>query len=121
MKGTTYLVAAYEALRREGLHVELEIAEKVTNDAIRIRMATADIVAAQCLYGYASTELEGMSLGKPVLANLDNPYYYEALRQHPYASAQSFQSLLRPYTPLCVNSSVIRSAVLRLGYRAAPM
>ena len=84
VKGTAYFVAASEALRREGFNVELDSAEQVSNDEIRVRMQTADIVAAQCLYGYASTELEAMSLAKPVLSNLENPYYYDRLRQQSF-------------------------------------
>ena len=38
-------------------------------------MKQCDIVAAEFLYGYASTEIEGMSLEKPVLANLENSHY----------------------------------------------
>ena len=47
-------------------------------------MRQADIVAAQFLYGYASTEIEAMSLAKPVLSNLENKQYYETLRSNSF-------------------------------------
>jgi len=105
VKGTAHFVAAYEALRREGLNMELEVVEKVTNDEIRIRMQTADIVAAQCLYGYASTELEAMSLAKPVLSNLENCSYYGGLRE---------QSFLRFCPIVSVTPGTVRAALQQL-------
>jgi len=105
VKGTAHFIAACEALRREGLNMKLEVVEKVTNDEIRVRMQTADIVAAQCLYGYASTELEAMSLGKPVLSNLENRYYYGVLRQ---------QSFLRFCPIVSVTPETLRAALRKL-------
>jgi glycosyltransferase involved in cell wall biosynthesis len=105
VKGTAHFVAAYEALLREGLNVQLEIVEQITNDEIRIRMQTADIVAAQCLYGYAATEIEAMSLGKPVLSNLENRYYYDVLRQ---------QSFLRFCPIVSVTPETLRAALRQL-------
>ena len=84
VKGTRYLIAAFENLRRQGLNVELEILERVSNEKIRASMRQADIVAAQFLYGYASTEIEAMSLAKPVLSNLENKQYYETLRSNSF-------------------------------------
>lgn len=104
VKGTAHFVTAYEALRREGLNVALEVVEKVTNDEIRVRMQTADIVAAQCLYGYASTELEAMSLGKPVLSNLEG-YDYGVLRQ---------QSFLRFCPIVSVTPATLRTTLRQL-------
>ena len=84
VKGTPHLLAAFESLRRQGLNVELEIVEHASNQEVRARMREADIVAAQFLYGYASTELEAMSLAKPVLSNLENKQYYEDLRNRTF-------------------------------------
>jgi hypothetical protein len=110
VKGTAHFVAAYEALRRAGLHVELEIVEKVTNDEIRLRMQTADIVAAQCLYGYAATELEAMSLAKPVLSNLENKCYYEALRQQSFLRFCPIVSVTPETLPVALRQLVLDPA-----------
>jgi glycosyltransferase involved in cell wall biosynthesis len=84
VKGTPHLIRAVETLRSEGLNVDLEIVEHVSNDEVRERMRRADIVAAQVLYGYASTEIEAMSLAKPVISNLENRSYYEVLRRQAF-------------------------------------
>ncbi len=72
IKGTEYLERAIEDLREEGLGVRLEILEGRPNDEIRSAIAACDIVADQFLAGYALFALEGMAMGKPVLANLDS-------------------------------------------------
>jgi hypothetical protein len=72
VKGSVYLERAVEALREEGLPVRLELLEARPNQEIRRAMAECDIVADQFLAGYAMFAIEGMAMGKPVLANLDS-------------------------------------------------
>jgi glycosyltransferase involved in cell wall biosynthesis len=84
VKGTNFIVAAVEQLKAEGLDVELEIVRNVKHDVLRDKMKNCDIIAAQCLYGYASTEIEGMSLSKPVITNMENGGYYDAARNYTY-------------------------------------
>jgi glycosyltransferase involved in cell wall biosynthesis len=74
-KGTRFLEAAVEALRSEGLPVELVVVEGLTNDEARAIFSRADIVADQFLLGaYALFAIEAMALGKPVLCRLDERY-----------------------------------------------
>lgn len=71
IKGTAYFVEAVEALRAEGLAVELVLMERVPNDQVRAAILKADVVADQLIVGwYAMFALEGMAMGKPVLCNL---------------------------------------------------
>ena len=72
VKGSVYLERAIDALRQEGLPVRLELLERRPNEEIRRAMAECDIVADQFLAGYAMFAIEGMAMGKPVLANLDS-------------------------------------------------
>jgi glycosyltransferase involved in cell wall biosynthesis len=72
VKGSVHLERAIEALREEGLPVRLELLEQRPNREIRRAMAECDIVADQFLAGYAMFAIEGMAMGKPVLANLDS-------------------------------------------------
>jgi hypothetical protein len=72
VKGSAYLERAVEGLRDEGLPVRLELLEGRPNEEIRRAMAECDIVADQFLAGYAMFAIEGMAMGKPVLANLDS-------------------------------------------------
>jgi glycosyltransferase involved in cell wall biosynthesis len=73
-KGTDAIVAAVDALRAEGLNVELELLEGVPNDEIRDAMRRADILADQLLLpGYGMASVEGMATGLPVICNLEDP------------------------------------------------
>jgi glycosyltransferase involved in cell wall biosynthesis len=71
IKGTTLLERAVEALRAEGLEIELRLLEGVPNEELRAAMESADVVADQFLLpGYAMAAVEAMSLGRPVMDNL---------------------------------------------------
>jgi glycosyltransferase involved in cell wall biosynthesis len=72
IKGTKHLERAIADLREEGLPVRLEILEGKPNTEIRRAMAESDILADQFLAGYALFAVEGMSMGRPLLANLDS-------------------------------------------------
>jgi hypothetical protein len=72
VKGSVHLERAIEALREEGLPVRLELLERRPNQEVRRAMEECDIVADQFLAGYAMFAIEGMAMGKPVLANLDS-------------------------------------------------
>lgn len=84
VKGSNFLIEAVQQLKDEGFNTELIIAENVKNEEVREMMKKCDIVAAQFLYGYANTEIEGMSLAKPVLSNLESDYYYQVARRYTY-------------------------------------
>lgn len=71
IKGTQYFEQAVEALKAEGVPIELIVIEKVANDQIRAVMETVDIVADQLIIGwYGNFAVEAMAMGKPTLAYL---------------------------------------------------
>jgi glycosyltransferase involved in cell wall biosynthesis len=71
LKGTRYFVQAVQELSREGVPIELVMAEKLPNDQIRELIKSVDVVADQLVIGwYAMFAIEAMSLGKPVLCYL---------------------------------------------------
>jgi hypothetical protein len=76
-KGTRFLVAAVERLRREGLPVELTLVERVPNrEALEI-YRTADVVFDQCLIGFHGYfALEALAMGKPVMVFIRDPARY---------------------------------------------
>jgi hypothetical protein len=84
VKGTRFVVAACDAIFYEGYQIELQIVERKKNEEVREIMKNCDIVAAEFLYGYASNEIEGMSLAKPVLSNLENDYFYSVAKRYTY-------------------------------------
>lgn len=84
VKGTNFLVEAVNNLTEEGLKIDLRILEKTDNKTVLEEMKKCDIIAAQFLYGYAATEIEGMSLAKPVLSNLESGYYNDVARRYTY-------------------------------------
>ncbi|MGD9036506.1 MAG: glycosyltransferase [Syntrophobacterales bacterium] len=76
-KGTRFLIDAVEHLRTEGLQIELILVERVPNrEALEI-YRKADIVFDQCLIGFHGYfAIEGMALGKPVMAYIRKPEQY---------------------------------------------
>jgi hypothetical protein len=72
IKGTTDLIASLDRLRSAGIHAELRLVERVARaEALRI-YEQADIVADQfCIGSFGMFALEGLALGKVVLAYLD--------------------------------------------------
>ncbi len=75
IKGTEHFLKAIEDLNKEGLNIELILAEKVPNNKIHEILRSVDIIADQLIVGwYAMFALEGMSMGKIVLCYLDKRY-----------------------------------------------
>jgi len=71
-KGSEFLIAAVEALKQEGLNIELVLIEKLQNNRVRELMWDADILADQFINsGYGLAAVEGMASGLPVLCNLE--------------------------------------------------
>jgi hypothetical protein len=80
-KGTSTVFHAVDLLRAQGHHVTLEIVTDQPHETVLERMQQADIVIdwinpSYGLYGMAG--IEGMALGKPVLASI-NPLWYNHL------------------------------------------
>lgn len=80
MKGTEFLIAACRELEVEGYQIKLRLLERVPNKEVQHIMKQSDIMAEQFIHGYGLTAMEGMSLGKPVMSNLSDDYYYQVHR-----------------------------------------
>ena len=75
IKGTKYIEEAVKNLKLEGLDIELNIIEKLSNDEVMELIQEADLVIDQLIIGwYAMFAIEAMSLGKPVICNLRNDF-----------------------------------------------
>jgi hypothetical protein len=73
VKGTEFLLEATRLLASRGFDFELKLIEKVDRRLAIDLYAEADIVADQfCMGTYGMFALEGLALGKPVLAYLDH-------------------------------------------------
>jgi glycosyltransferase involved in cell wall biosynthesis len=71
IKGTQYFIDAIDELRREGIAVELILAERLPNEKIKELIRTVDVIADQLIIGwYAMFALEALAEGKPVLCYL---------------------------------------------------
>lgn len=81
VKGTEAVIDAIQALRGEGLPIELELVENVSHDEALERYARCDLAIDQLRLGYyAGFAVEMMALGRPVLCHIredepsDNPF-----------------------------------------------
>jgi glycosyltransferase involved in cell wall biosynthesis len=88
IKGTDSLIAATNRLRASGVELELALIEKVPRaEALRL-YADADIVADQfCIGAFGVFALEGLALGKPVLAYLDEEHLGDPVFNLPIVNA----------------------------------
>ena len=71
IKSTQALIDAVATLQDEGLRVELDIIEGVTNAECMARKAAADIYFDQVILGYGCNAVESWGMGLPVIAGAD--------------------------------------------------
>jgi hypothetical protein len=85
-KGTQYIEAAVEMLQEEGFNVELRIYNNISNNQISELMKNEiDIYYDQINFiGYGMAAIEAMSCSLPVLANLQDKNYTDALKYYSY-------------------------------------
>lgn len=71
VKGTSFVINAVNALRNEGLDIELVLVEKKSNSEIKNIMASCHVVVDQLIVGwYAMFAIEAMAMGKVVVCNI---------------------------------------------------
>lgn len=71
-KGTEFVEAAVERLKKRGLPVELVLAEGVRHERVKDYYSGADIGIDQVLYGWhGKVAVEMMAMGLPTLCNID--------------------------------------------------
>jgi glycosyltransferase involved in cell wall biosynthesis len=76
-KGTKYLVAAIEELRKDGLEIELVLVQGKSNQEALAIYRSADVIFDQCMIGFHGYfALEAMALGKPVMCFIRKPDLY---------------------------------------------
>jgi hypothetical protein len=83
-KGTEFLIAAVDRLRAEGIDLDLMVIEKRPNREALELIAAADIYVDQLVFAYALAALEGMALGKVVIAALEETPAYQVFRRYSY-------------------------------------
>lgn len=76
-KGTDFLLAAVERIRKDGIPVELILVERVPNKEALAIYRSADIIFDQCLVGFHGYfTIEAMAMGKPVMCFIRDPQRY---------------------------------------------
>jgi glycosyltransferase involved in cell wall biosynthesis len=75
VKGTPELLETLDRLQSRGFAFELRLVERVAHTEAQAIYETADLIADQFIIGaFGSFALEGLALGKPVLAYLDQEH-----------------------------------------------
>jgi hypothetical protein len=103
VKGTEFIVAAVEDLKREGLKVELILLEKVANDVLKEWMDESDILAEQLIIAHGISAVEGMAKGLTVISNFEDETRNKVFRTYSYlnecpivsASTENITDVLR--------------------------
>jgi glycosyltransferase involved in cell wall biosynthesis len=96
MKGTEFVLAGIDALRRRGLEFDFDLVEGARHDELLARIANADIVVEKLLGGDAGvSSLEAMALGKVAVARIRE----QVRRRHPdlpvvSADPETFEDVL---------------------------
>jgi glycosyltransferase involved in cell wall biosynthesis len=80
LKHTNLLIAVVNELQAEGLPVDLELVEGVTNAECLRAKAQADIVFDQLMFGYGCNAVEAWGMGVPVICGAD-PWTLDAMRR----------------------------------------
>jgi Glycosyl transferases group 1 len=76
LKGSAHVQAAVEALRARGLQFEFKLIQEMKHEDAIGWYKRADIIIDQLLIGwYGVLAIEGMALGKPVIAYVREPLY----------------------------------------------
>lgn len=87
IKGTDLVEKVIANLRADGVPIELQVVQRVTNDEMRRIVQQVDVVAEQLVIGwYGIFALEAMASGKPVLSyispELERLYVHHGLLQN---------------------------------------
>lgn len=69
IKGTDYVIAAVDRLKREGYQIEFHLLEGMKNTEVQRILREGDILVELLVCGYGLSGMEGMALGKPVISN----------------------------------------------------
>lgn len=79
VKGTPYIVAAVDRLRREGHNIRLDLITGVSHHKVLQHLQRADLVVDQLLMGwYGGFAVEAMALGKPTIARVEQRWVERA-------------------------------------------
>lgn len=83
VKGTRFIIDSVDKLKSEGLNVRLVLIEGMSNnEVLRVLSTEADILVEQLILpGHGLSAIEGMSLGLPVISNLENDIYTLAYKR----------------------------------------
>lgn len=69
IKGTEYVIAAVERLKKEGYQIDFRLLEGLKNTEVERILKESDILVELLVCGYGLSGMEGMALGKPVISN----------------------------------------------------
>jgi hypothetical protein len=81
IKSTAALIRAVDNLRAQGMAIELDIIEKVSNTECLRRKGMADVFVDQLVLGYGCNAIEAWGMGLPVIAGVDPEHAQALIRQ----------------------------------------
>jgi len=86
VKGTEFIMQACEQLIKEGVEIELDFFQGLSNEEAlsRIRDSSDIVVESVTGPGHGLTAIESMSLGKVVINNLDDDNFFDPFRRYSF-------------------------------------
>jgi len=89
-KGTRFIKAAVETLKKEGCGIEYIFLENVLHEAMKYYYQQADIVVDQLLTGWhGSVTMEALAMGRPVICYLNEEGLRLLPKDHPIVNADA--------------------------------
>jgi glycosyltransferase involved in cell wall biosynthesis len=118
IKGTAMLCEAAERLTARGVPLVLRLVEKVARDEALQLFADADIIADQfCMGAFGMFALEGLALGKTVIAYLDQEHLGDPVFNLPIVNANA--SNLEQVLGILLQVRELRARIGQAGREAA--
>ena len=116
-KGTRFIKAAIEQLKREGVKVDYVFLERVPHDCMKYYYQQADIVIDQLMSAgwHGSITVEAMSMGKPIVCNISENGLKFLPKDHPIvvANPDNLAEKLR----MLINDKALRDELGKKGRR----
>ena len=121
-KGSEFIIHAVEELKNEGYNVRFNLIEKMQNEEVLEQIKKSDIVIDQIIIpGHGLFAVEAMSLGVPVIANLEDEDTLKVCRRYSFLDECPILSAtpenIKEQIKLLIENKNLRKELGTLGHK----